>query len=96
MMVNEGLSSLFRSTRGLRQGDPLFPLLFIVVMEALCKLIEKAKEVDLLRGIQVAREGNQIEISHLFFADDTFIFSQQKVIMMMLDVFYYAFRPSLS
>lgn len=74
VMVNGGSSSFFKSTRGLRKGDdPLSPLLFIFVMEAQHKLIEKAKEVGLVKGIQVGREGTQIEISHLFFADESYL-----------------------
>lgn len=78
-----GSSLFFKSSRRLRQGDSLSPLLFLVVMEALHKLIERAKEVGLVRGIQIGRAGKQIEISHLFFADDNLIFSQSDADMML-------------
>lgn len=53
VMVNGGSSMFFSTMRGLRQGNPLSPLLFIIVMEGLNKLIEKAKNLQLLRGIEV-------------------------------------------
>lgn len=75
VLVNGGSSSFFKSSRGSRQGDHLSSLLFIIVIEALHKLVGKTKEARLVRGIKVGRDGKQIEISHLFFADDPLIFS---------------------
>lgn len=51
----------------LRQGDLLSPLLFIIVMKALNNTIEKAKEENLIRGIVVGSDSDQLEVSHLFF-----------------------------
>lgn len=65
------LPTFSRFLEVLRQGNPLSPLLFIVVMKALNKLIERANELDLLRGVWVGRRNQQIEVTHLFFADDT-------------------------
>lgn len=53
LMVNGDPSTFFPATRGLKQGDLLSPLLFIIVMEEVNKLIEKAKNLQLLRGIEV-------------------------------------------
>jgi hypothetical protein len=39
VLVNGTPFGFFSSSRGLRQGDPMFPLLFVIVMEALNKLI---------------------------------------------------------
>lgn len=36
-------------------------------MEALNKLIEKAKELDLVKGVWVGRKNQQVEVSYLFF-----------------------------
>jgi len=47
VLINGEYSSFFSSSRGLRQGDPLSPLLFIVMMESLSKLVHKGCEVGL-------------------------------------------------
>ena len=61
-------------SRGLRQGDPLSPYLFILCTELLAGLCEKAQQQGKLRGIRVAR-GCPL-ITHLLFADDTMFFCQ--------------------
>jgi hypothetical protein len=68
--VNGSPNGFFSSSRGLRQGDPLSPLLFVFVMEALSKMISAAVHGGLLQGFTV---GN-VSFSHLLFADDTLIF----------------------
>ena len=62
-MINGSPTGFFQSTRGLRQGDPLFPYLFVIGMEALSCLIN-------IRG----RSGDDLQITHLLFADDTLFF----------------------
>jgi len=70
VLVNGSPNGFFSSSRGLRQGDPLSPLLFVFVMEALSRMITQAVSGGLLEGFLV---GN-VSISHLLFADDTLIF----------------------
>nr|KYP45469.1 hypothetical protein KK1_032990 [Cajanus cajan] len=60
--------------RGLRQGDPLSPYLFILGMEGLSSLIHKAKLLSNLQGIQINRGAPKL--NHLMFADDVFLFFQ--------------------
>lgn len=75
VMINGGPSFFVNASRDLRQGDPLFPLLFILVMEALNKLLEQARTLSLIKGITVGKE-KKIELTHLFFAEDTLLFCQ--------------------
>lgn len=77
ILINGGHSSFFNASIGLRQGNPLSPLLFIVVMKALNELLGRAKELQLMRGVAVGSMENITDVSHLFFADDTLIFVNQ-------------------
>jgi hypothetical protein len=58
-------------TRGLRQGDPLSPYLFLMVAKGLSCMLKGAKERGDLEGVRVCREAPVI--SHLLFADDSII-----------------------
>ena len=58
--------------RGLRQGDPLSPYLFIICAEGLSSLIREAERRNEIRGAMICT-GAPI-ISHLLFADDCFLF----------------------
>lgn len=78
VLVNGGPSEFFTASRDLRQDDPLPLLLFIITMEALNGLLSRAKEMNLLRGVSVGSRNNAIEVSHIFFADDTLIFLSSK------------------
>ncbi|XP_059664125.1 uncharacterized protein LOC132309882 [Cornus florida] len=53
VLVNGALTGFFSSSRGLRQGDPLSPFLFLFVMEALSRLLKRAMELGFLRGFRV-------------------------------------------
>lgn len=66
VLVNVGPSAFFSASRGLRQRDPPSPLLSIIVMEALHKLIEQAKNLHMLKGITVGKRNRTIEISLIF------------------------------
>lgn len=72
VLVNGSPTKEFRMKRGLRQGDPLSPFLFNMVVEGLHLMFEKALEVGLIDGICVGMNG--LKISHLQFADDTIVF----------------------
>ncbi|KAL0364052.1 UNVERIFIED_CONTAM: putative mitochondrial protein [Sesamum angustifolium] len=60
--------------RGLRQGDPLSPYLFLLCTESFCSLIQRAESAAHIQGISICRGAPCI--SHLLFADDTLIFSK--------------------
>ncbi|KAL6129644.1 hypothetical protein ACLB2K_072993 [Fragaria x ananassa] len=61
-------------SRGLRQGDPLSPYLFLMVLEGLTGLFQKADREGLIHGVKAAAEASVI--SHLLFADDSLLFSR--------------------
>nr|CCA65974.1 hypothetical protein [Beta vulgaris subsp. vulgaris] len=73
ILINGSPSRPFKLHRGLRQGDPLSPFLFVIIGEALNQLIIKATRLNLWRGIETSRDGPMI--SHLQYADDTLVFS---------------------
>ncbi|KAL0417527.1 UNVERIFIED_CONTAM: putative mitochondrial protein [Sesamum radiatum] len=76
--------------RGLRQGDPLSPYLFLLCTEAFSALLQRAARDGRLQGVAVCRQAPRV--SHLLFADDTLIFCQATVeaalcILEVLDIF---------
>jgi hypothetical protein len=75
IMVNGSPSGFFGSSRGIRQGDPLSPLLFLLVMEVLSRMLSRMEEAGLIRGFKAGKPQEEgISISHLLFADDTIVF----------------------
>lgn len=67
--LNGKLLESFTPSRGLRQGDPLSPFLFLFVAGALSRLVNKAISEEGLEGVKICRRAPTI--SHLLFADDS-------------------------
>ena len=61
-------------SRGLHQGDPLSPYLFLLYAEGFSSLLAKAKEENKLHGVSICRTRRAPSISHLLFADDSLLF----------------------
>ena len=75
ILINGPPCGFCGSTRGLRQGDPLSPLLFVLVMEALGRMLDKIVYEGHMSGFSVGNlEGRSMAVSHLLFADDILIF----------------------
>jgi hypothetical protein len=68
---NSDETDMFTPTRGLRQGDPLSPYLFLLCAEGLSSLLLFKEEVGGIAGVRVCR--NAPSVSHLLFADDSLI-----------------------
>lgn len=75
VLINISLVGFFSTQKGLRQGDPLSPFLFIQAMEGLSQFLARAKELQWIQGFQVgSNPATTVNVSHLLYADDTLIF----------------------
>jgi hypothetical protein len=70
--LNGALQRSFKPTRGLRQGDPLSPYLFLFVVDSLSTLLSKATESQQVQALSICRLAPPI--SHLLFAYDNLLF----------------------
>ena len=77
ILVNGSLTQEFIPTKGLRQGDPLAPFLFLIVVEGLNGIVRQANKKQLLEGISVGTK--QIKVNMLQFADNTLFFCKPGV-----------------
>ncbi|RVX12646.1 LINE-1 reverse transcriptase-like [Vitis vinifera] len=77
ILVNGTPLGFFNGSRGLRQGDSLILYLFVIEMEALTNLINKAQSVGFLLGCRVREKaGDEVQLTHLLFANDTLVFCE--------------------
>ena len=77
VLFNGSPVGFFQISRGLRQGNPISPYLFVIGMEALSMLVQRAVEGNFLFGSRVAIRGGEGEvIAHLFYVDDTLLFCE--------------------
>ncbi|GKV46217.1 hypothetical protein SLEP1_g53216 [Rubroshorea leprosula] len=74
VLINGSPTNQFPVSKGIRQGDPLSPFLFLIVAEGLNGLVSSAVEKQLNKGVAVGNEG--VSVSHLQFADDTIFFRE--------------------
>ncbi|KAA3476813.1 reverse transcriptase [Gossypium australe] len=72
--INGKRGRTFNATRGLRQGDPLSPFLFLLCSEGLSALMRMVLKEGLLKGAKASRGGP--ELMHLLFADDCILFGE--------------------
>lgn len=75
-MINGNICDYVISHRGIRQGDPLSPSLFIICTEGLVRLVHQTEESGLIHGFRVSR--NAVLVSHLLFVDDRLLFFHVK------------------
>ncbi|GJT29586.1 RNA-directed DNA polymerase, eukaryota, partial [Tanacetum coccineum] len=67
ILVNGSPTSEFQFHRGLKQGDPLAPYLFILIMESLHLSFSRVIDAGIFTGVRIDAS---TMISHLFYADD--------------------------
>ncbi|GKD97597.1 RNA-directed DNA polymerase, eukaryota, reverse transcriptase zinc-binding domain protein [Tanacetum coccineum] len=67
VIVNGSPTKEFQFYKGLKHGDPLYPFLFILVMESLHVSFQRVVDAGLFKGIVLAPS---LHISHLSYADD--------------------------
>lgn len=72
ILLNEQLYGFFPSSRGVKQGDPLSPNLFIIVAEMGSRSINKLTEDESFIGFGLLKWSDKI--NHLSYADDTILF----------------------
>lgn len=72
LLLNGSVYGRVEMERGIRQGDPLFPFLFILFSELLSRVLLKLEGEGKLRGVKIGRASPSI--SHLFFTNDILVF----------------------
>lgn len=72
--INGFVSKKLTPSRGLRQGGPLSPYLFILAADVLSRMLLKAKEQGYIQEMNLTKDGPSI--THLFFGDDSLLFAK--------------------
>ncbi|CAM8955612.1 unnamed protein product [Rhodiola kirilowii] len=72
IQINGESVGFFEGKRGIRQGDPISPLLFTIVMEYLSRIL---KGLNKSHGYYHHPKCHRVDLKHLIFADDLFLFS---------------------
>ena len=75
ILSNGGMTKPIQPSRGIQQGDPLSPYIFILCIDFLGQLIEEKVSKKLWNPVKASRNGPSF--SHLFFADDLVLFAKE-------------------
>nr|GEY31380.1 RNA-directed DNA polymerase, eukaryota, reverse transcriptase zinc-binding domain protein [Tanacetum cinerariifolium] len=73
ILVNGSPTEEFQFFRGLKQGDPLSPFLFILITKSLHISFQRVVDAGLFTGIKI---NSMVNLSHLFYADDAIFLGQ--------------------
>ena len=72
VLVNGEPCGMINPTRGIRQGDPISPFLFLLCTEGLNGLLKKVEGNRDIHGFSLCRRGPKL--THLLFADNSLLF----------------------
>ncbi|GJT52692.1 RNA-directed DNA polymerase, eukaryota [Tanacetum coccineum] len=73
ILINGSPTEEFQFFKGLKQGDPLSPFLFILIMESLHLSFQRVVDAGMFTGIRLS---SMLNLSHLFYADDAIFLGQ--------------------
>ncbi|KAM0041794.1 putative RNA-directed DNA polymerase [Helianthus debilis subsp. tardiflorus] len=77
ILVNGSPTKEFKFQRGVKQGDPLSPYLFLIAIEGLNAMIKKAIKINVFKGISLPNQGPIV--SHVLYADDAIFIGDWEV-----------------
>lgn len=78
ILVNGSPCGFFPSTRGIRQGDPVSPALFTLVVDLLSRILARFESASKLSGVKISRTSSRI--THLMYADDLVIYCKANTV----------------
>ncbi|XP_019447318.1 PREDICTED: uncharacterized protein LOC109350542 [Lupinus angustifolius] len=71
VLINGSPTTQFSISRGIRQGDPMAPFMFLMVVEGFAGLVRRARSIGVFDGFKIGR--GDVEVCDLQFVDDTII-----------------------
>ena len=77
VLINGEPKGKIKPSRGLRQGDPISPYLFLLCSEGLSAMLKREERKGNIKGVSVCRGAPQL--SHLLFVDDSIIFCRASI-----------------
>ncbi|XP_062112930.1 uncharacterized protein LOC133824079 [Humulus lupulus] len=81
LVINNGIQGHFQGAKGLRQGDPISPLLFVIVMDYLTRLLLKAGMEKYFRFHPLCKS---LKLVSLCFADNLLLFCKANLKSVMI------------